>query len=83
MDVQNRQYECRDMISKFRCPEDYENKRKAEREKIKAHIYHPEYQDWFASGMRRCTSHPFPYVWHIMEAIDCPKCSRIEACASK
>lgn len=38
------------------------------------HCYSPEYQRWFASGLRQCAKHPYPFQWHLMEYIECPKC---------
>jgi hypothetical protein len=42
--------------------------------------YHPlcyeaEFQAWFQSGIRRCDKHAYPYEWHIMLGLSCPKCA--------
>ena len=38
--------------------------------------YQDEWQEWFASGIRRCDKHAYPFVWHVMQATECPKCAR-------
>jgi hypothetical protein len=40
----------------------------------KTHCCEPEYQEWFLSGLRLCRKHPYPFQWHVMQSIECPKC---------
>lgn len=52
--------------------------------KLPAKAQHPsnattksqEFQAWFASGIRTCNKHPYPFVWCIIEGPACPKCRR-------
>jgi hypothetical protein len=37
--------------------------------------YTEKFQAWFRSGLRECTQHPYPYVWHIMTGLRCRKCN--------
>ena len=41
--------------------------------------YSDEWQEWFASGVRRCEKHAYPFVWHIMQATECPQCAQLAA----
>ena len=46
-----------------------------ERNARKAHLYNKEFQDWFKAGLRFCDKHNYPFAWHLLQAIDCPKCA--------
>ena len=52
------------------CPE------RRKRDKSKLLCYTGEFQAWFRAGLRECTRHPYPYVWHIMTGLECRKCAK-------
>ncbi|RDJ35154.1 MAG: hypothetical protein DWQ19_09985 [Crenarchaeota archaeon] len=50
--------------------------KRVHKEEDKKYFGSDEFQNWWISGYRRCFKHAYPYEWHVVRCIECPKCVR-------
>jgi hypothetical protein len=87
-----RRYHIKDMIALLGLNPKSEGAREITKQlcpdRRKGEVYRPlgysdEFQAWFRAGLRECRLHPYPFVWHIMRGLECPKCAEERASVSK